>query len=81
MSKCREDCIRPTPFQAHCPTCHRHFGGVRAFDDHRSGGVCIDPGSILRDEEPLYVETDGIWRAPMDQEKVKAFRARVKGTR
>jgi len=54
---------------------------VRAFDDHRVNGICIDPGSILRDEEPLYVERGGIWRQPMDQEKVDAFRNRVKGTR
>jgi hypothetical protein len=61
--------------------CHRHFGGVTAFDDHRSNGMCVDPGSILRDGEPMYVQMEGIWRRPMEQEKVEAFRARVAGTR
>ena len=81
MSRCVETCLKPTPAQAHCPTCHRHFGGVTAFDDHRSNGICIDPGSILRDGEPLYVQMEGIWRKPMDQEKVAEFRDRVRGTR
>lgn len=81
VSKCREDCIRPTPFQAHCSVCHRHFGGVSTFDAHRVNGACVDPGSILRDGEPLYAERDGIWREPMAHDKVAMFRARVEGTR
>jgi hypothetical protein len=75
MSRCTDRCLRPTPFQAHCPTCHRHFGGVTGFDKHRSNNHCLDPGAFG------YVERDGIWREPMDQERVAAFRARVAGTR
>lgn len=80
VSKCTSTCIRPTPFQAHCSVCHRHFGGVRGFDSHRfttdrGVRICLDPGTFG------FVERDGIWREPMDQEKVAAFRARVAGTR
>jgi hypothetical protein len=28
---------------AHCGGCHQTFGGVRAFDLHRRGGVCLEP--------------------------------------
>lgn len=75
MSKCDDRCLRPTPFQAHCSVCHRHFGGVTGFDKHRVGGMCLDPGSFG------YVERDGIWREPMDHAKVAEFRNRVRGRR
>jgi hypothetical protein len=33
--------------QAHCPTCHRHFSSVDAYDRHRPGsGGCQDPSDI-----------------------------------
>jgi hypothetical protein len=61
----------PTPFQAQCSVCCRIFGGVGGFDKHRYYGQCRDP-------EPLgYVERDGVWREPMDHEKVEAFKKRV----
>jgi len=85
LSRCTDRCLRPTPFQAHCTTCHRTFGGVKGFDQHRqkvraprnSGpmAVCIDPGAFG------HVERDGIWREPMDHKKVAMFRARVEGKR
>lgn len=53
--------------------CHRTFGGVRGFDRHRRNGRCLDPGQFG------YVERDGIWREPMDHQKVATFRARVAG--
>ena len=37
--------------QAHCPTCHRHWGSVAAFDLHRQGPIdarfCADPETIV----------------------------------
>lgn len=59
MSKCTEECKRPTPSQAHCPTCHRTFGGVRGFDVHRVRGECRNPADFG------YVERDGVWRRPV----------------
>jgi hypothetical protein len=32
--------------QAHCCTCHEHFGSVAGFDRHRSSGRCQDPAHI-----------------------------------
>lgn len=56
---CATTCRRPTPAQAHCPTCHRTFGGVSGFDAHRFHGTCRDP-------RPLgYEPINGIWRQPM----------------
>lgn len=60
---CPADCRTPTPAQAHCPTCHRTFGGVYGFDSHRRNGRCIDPEGL-----PM-VERDGIWRALMTPAK------------
>ena len=72
----------PTPYQAGCPSCHRLFGGVTGFDEHRKrieGSYrkeCVDPSEIG------YVEDErGVWRNPMEQEKVALFRQRVSGTR
>lgn len=82
---CTSDCPRVTPGQAHCTVCHRTFGGVSGFDRHRhkrrgnpevgSMATCIDPGAFG------YVERDGVWREPMDHNKVAMFRNRVAGTR
>ena len=33
--------------QAHCSTCHEHFGSVRGFDRHRASGHCQDPAGIV----------------------------------
>jgi len=80
LSRCIDRCPKPTPFQAHCKVCHRSFGGVTGFDKHRFKigwrtrgpmAICLDPGSFG------YVERDGIWREPMDHQKVAMFRARV----
>ena len=69
----------PTPFQAGCSVCQRLFGGVSGFDEHRvfddhRNRVCLDPTKIG------YVQDErGVWRKPMDQEKVAMFKARVHG--
>lgn len=55
--------------------CHRTFGGVTGFDQHRSNGNCLNPASFE------YVERDGVWRRPVDHEEVQAFKDRVRGTR
>lgn len=77
MSRCTDACKRPTPAQAHCTVCHRTFGGAWGFDEHRKGGdgLCVDPVS------KGMVEMEGIWRTPMDQDKVTMFKDRVRGTR
>ena len=71
----------PTPSQAGCSVCSRLFGGVSGFDDHRAfddhrNRVCLDPAEIgyIQDER-------GVWRRPMDQEKVAMFKERVRGAR
>jgi hypothetical protein len=46
------------------------FGGIRGFDVHRYGGTCHIPEG--------YVEQDGVWREPMDHEKVAEFKERVR---
>ena len=69
MSKCGQTCVRPTPTQAHCPTCHTTFGGITGFDAHRKGGLCLDPAA------KGYVETRGIWRLPMPETELDRRRA------
>ena len=68
MSICGQTCSTPTPSQAHCPTCHRTFGGVTGFDAHRSAGDCLDPST------KGYVETKGIWRLPIDEVELERRR-------
>ncbi len=84
LSRCTDGCKNPTPAQAHCKTCHRTFGGVTGFDQHRHKlghrqvgpmAICLDPGSFG------YVERDGVWREPMDHQKVALFNSRVHGKR
>lgn len=73
MSKCTDTCQKPpinSP-QCHCSVCHITFGGVTAFDLHRFEGGCRDISKFG------FEEMNGVWRQPMDNEKVKAFRARV----
>lgn len=67
MTTCTWACVRPTPSQAHCGTCHETFGGVTGFDVHRKGGQCQTPKG--------YVLTGGIWRLPMNE----GYRARLAG--
>lgn len=55
------NCQRPTPSQAHCTVCHRTFGGIRGFDQHRSHGNCLPPEALG------MVERGGIWRTPMEE--------------
>ncbi len=64
MSNCGPLCVRPTPSQAHCPTCHATFGGVTGFDDHRRGGVCGDPQAVG------YELVREIWRRPMSSDEL-----------
>ena len=64
MTRCLPTCKRPTPAQAHCPTCHRTFGGVTGFDAHRRGGMCTDPA------ERGYELVRGVWRLPMSNEQL-----------
>lgn len=54
--KCTETCRSPAPSQAHCAACHRTFGGVKGFDEHRKDGVCLDPATRG------MTEVNGIWR-------------------
>lgn len=60
---CPPDCKMPTPAQAHCSVCHRTFGGVRAFDRHRSKGTCVDPAPLG------YIERGGVWREAISDAK------------
>ena len=44
--------------QCHCPTCHRHFGDVKAFDRHRRDDACLDPATVKRrDGQPAFEQT------------------------
>lgn len=65
---CPPSCKRPSPAQAHCPTCHRTFGGVTGFDAHRKDGDCVDPTDFG------MVERDGVWRTPMTDAARERFR-------
>lgn len=62
---CLPTCRRPAGRQAHCGACHRTFGSVTAFDEHRRGGTCLDPA------DAGMVDRDGVWRRPMPE----AYRA------
>lgn len=44
---------------AHCSACHRTFGSVSGFDQHRLRGHCAEPA-----ERGLLLDTLGIWRLP-----------------
>lgn len=62
MTTCTTECGRVAPSWAHCAACHRTFGGVRGFDDHRRDGQCIDPSTLG------MVEGDaGVWRVPLSE--------------
>lgn len=65
---CQPACRRPTGRQAHCGACHRTFGGVTGFDEHRRGGQCSDPATIGLEERRGDPEQPGIWRRPMPLE-------------
>lgn len=64
MSICLPTCVRPTPSQAHCPSCHETFGGVRGFDLHREGTVydrsCLSPEAV-----GLVKDDRGVWVRPV----------------
>lgn len=64
MSACLPGCRRPTTAQAHCAECHRTFGGVTGFDQHRKGGTCVDLAKFG------YELMGGIWRRPMSPEQI-----------
>jgi hypothetical protein len=40
--------------QAHCPTCHEHFGSVAGFDRHRGNGHCRPPADIRRGDGTTF---------------------------
>lgn len=70
----------PTPAQAKCPTCRQTFGGIRAFDRHRTGGLCADP----REMGWLRLDDRGVWRKndphPLSRRLSPAPRQGGKGT-
>lgn len=68
-SKCRPDCKRPTPAQAHCSVCHQTFGGVHNFDRHRDDGWCLEPATLG------MVQREQVWRTPMAEDVAEKFRA------
>lgn len=76
MSACTVTCRKPSPAMAHCKSgCHRTFGGVRGFDNHRRDGQCVDPATIG------LVERDGIWRAPLSEEDAARLSVLATGAR
>lgn len=44
----------------HCAACHRSFGSIHLFDQHRRGGQCADPAKWGDDSRLV----DAIWRGP-----------------
>jgi hypothetical protein len=59
--------------ECHCAACHRHFVGVRAFDQHRRDvrgkGTCLDPSRRLgSDGQRLYHQVAGVWTTSEDRE-------------
>lgn len=59
---CLNDCVKPTPSQAHCSVCHITFGGITGFDRHRRDGQCLTPEAIGYTRSPT-----GVYRAPMSE--------------
>lgn len=43
--------------EAHCATCHQHFGSTSAFDRHQRDvtGTCDFPGLVLKSGDPRCV--------------------------
>ena len=70
MSPCTPECRLPSAAQAHCPTCHRTFGGVGGFDAHRRNGACRDPVTVG------YENQGGVWRKPMTAQSLAQLRGR-----
>ena len=74
LGRCRCGRTWDSTVQCHCPSCHRQFAGVTAFDDHRvSFGyrtglrTCRDPATMRRKDGTLILvaseETFGtVWR-------------------
>jgi hypothetical protein len=58
---CTDTCVRPSPSQAHCSSCHITLSGVTGFDAHRRGGRCLDPATITKDGG-MRLDWNGIWR-------------------
>lgn len=57
-TRCSETCVRPSQTQAHCKVCHRTFGGVSGFDQHRRAGGCLPPAELG------HSNRRGVWRRP-----------------
>ena len=74
---CHPTCERPAPSQAHCGGergCHLTFGSVRAFDDHRKSGACLDPVAL-----GMSPNDRGVWRVPLPDDaaaRLAAHRAK-----
>lgn len=66
---CRPTCPTPTPAQAHCPGCHRTFGGAWGFEQHRKDGACLDPG------ERGFQQVNGVWRQRTDRPQPAHWRS------
>lgn len=55
-----------------CRGCGESFGGLTAFDLHRSGGWCLDPAAVgLRFEER---PKGTLWAYAQDVDRIRAFR-------
>jgi hypothetical protein len=50
---------------AHCATCHKTFGGVTGFDEHRKNGHCVIP-------EGMQEVRPGVWGRPGPKDDEKA---------
>lgn len=69
---------------AHCGGCHRTFGGVTLFDQHRSvegeHGACLDPAQLRgKDGQQLAYYRDGVWHGPPMPAEELARRLGLKG--
>jgi hypothetical protein len=77
---CR-DCHRSwtSKREAHCVTCHEHFGSNNAADQHWLNGRHVHPDDLppKKDEvSPRLVKRDGgVWVQPMDEARLESLRS------
>jgi hypothetical protein len=72
-TKCDENCLRPSPSQAHCGVCGETFSRVSNFDRHRRDGWCLDPVTLS-----MTADDRGVWRSPKS-ERMDSFLDQVTG--
>jgi hypothetical protein len=62
--------------------CHRTFGGVTGFDEHRRGDACLDPATLGYEERFGDPTMPGLWRKPMPLEVLhgRSEAGRMEGT-